>query len=414
MQANVAYLLLIVSTLFVLGATGGYAWRQRRAPGGGAFVLFVAAAWAWTFLVGAMAVAEPAVARLMLSVKYLAIGLASTASFLFIAQRTGHLSRLTRAGTAALFVIPVLGHVVSFTDSAGMVRAVTFGLAHGLTHVASIDFGPGYWIFAGYGYTLMMWSLAFLLVAHREGDGLARTQAVALALGVVAPMASNVLLITGIAPLAFDPMPFGLAVSAVCLWWGAFRGRILDLVPAARTLLIDSLDEGILIVDQAGRILDVNAQFARVAGVPAGRLVGSSLHGALGGALDGVTARAPRAGLAVGGRVYDARALDVGDRAARATARIIVLHDVTERQRWQDEQARLIGELRDALGQVRTLTGLLPICSGCKRIRDDDGAWQQLEVFIRERTDAEFSHGMCPSCVSEWYPEDAAATLLPK
>lgn len=414
MQANVAYLLLIVSTLFVLGATGGYAWRHRRAPGGGAFVLFVAAAWAWTFLVGAMAVAEPTIARALLSVKYLAIGLTTTASFLFVARRTGHLPGLTRASTAALFVIPVLGHLASFRDGAGMLRDVTFARAFDLTHISALSFGPLYWVFTGYSYTLMLWSLAFLLAARREGDGLARTQAGALALGVVAPLASNVLLITGIAPRAFDPMPFGLAISAVCLWWGAFRGRILDLVPAARTLLIDSLDEGILIVDEAGRILDVNAQCARIAGVPAGQLVGSSLHGALGGALDGVTARSPRAGLVLGGRVHDARALDVGDRAGRATARIIVLHDVTERQRWQDEQARLIGELRDALGQVRTLTGLLPICSGCKRIRDDDGAWQQLEVFIRERTDAEFSHGMCPSCVSEWYPEDAAATLLPK
>jgi N-terminal 7TM region of histidine kinase/PAS domain len=414
MRAHVAYLLLIVSTLFVLGATGGYAWRQRRAPGGATFVLFVSAAWAWTFLVGAMAVAEPAVARVLLSVKYLAIGLTGTATFLFVAQRTGHLSRLTRAGTAALFVIPVLGHLASFSDSAGMVRAVTFGRAYDLTHTAAMSFGPIYWIFTGYCYTLMLWSLAFLLAARRDGDALARTQAAALALGVVAPLACNVLLITGVAPRAFDPMPFGLAISSVCLWWGAFRGRILDLVPVARTLLIDSLDEGILIVDLEGRILDANAQFARVAGIPAGQLVGSPLHLVLDGALDGVTARAPRPGLAIGGRVYDARALDVGDGAARARARILVLHDVTDRQRWQDEQARLISELRDALGQVRTLTGLLPICSGCKRIRDDDGAWQQLEVFIRERTDAEFSHGMCPSCVAEWYPEDAGTALLPK
>ncbi len=413
MQANVAYLLLIIATLFVLGATGGYAWRHRRAPGGAAFTLFVAAAWAWTFLVGAMAVAEPAVARTLLSVKYLAIGLTSTATFLFIARRTGHLSRLSRAGTAALFVIPVLGHLASFRDGAGMLRAVTFARAHDLTHIAALSFGPLYWIFTGYSYTLILWSLAFLLAARREGDALARTQAGALALGVVAPLASNVLLITGIAPRAFDPMPFGIAISAVCLWWGAFRGRILDLVPMARTLLIDSLDEGILIVDHEGRILDANAPFARLAGLPAGALVGSSLHGVLDGALDGVTAQAPRAGLPIGGRVFDARALDVRDPAARTNARILVLHDVTERQRWQDEQARLIGELRDALGQVRTLTGLLPICSGCKRIRDDDGAWQQLEVFLRAHTEAEFSHGMCPSCVAEWYPEDAAATLRP-
>ena len=58
-----------------------------------------------------------------------------------------------------------------------------------------------------------------------------------------------------------------------------------------------------------------------------------------------------------------------------------------------------------ALGDVKTLTGLLPICAGCKKIRDCQGAWHQLEVYIRDRTGAEFSHGMCPACSAQWYPD---------
>lgn len=64
-------------------------------------------------------------------------------------------------------------------------------------------------------------------------------------------------------------------------------------------------------------------------------------------------------------------------------------------------------ELREALAQVKRLQGLFPICSGCKRIRDDDGYWNQIEVYISDHSEAEFSHSICPECISRLYPEVA-------
>lgn len=64
-------------------------------------------------------------------------------------------------------------------------------------------------------------------------------------------------------------------------------------------------------------------------------------------------------------------------------------------------------ELREALTQVKRLQGLFPICSGCKRIRDDDGYWNQIEVYISDHSEAEFSHSICPECISRLYPEVA-------
>jgi len=69
------------------------------------------------------------------------------------------------------------------------------------------------------------------------------------------------------------------------------------------------------------------------------------------------------------------------------------------------DQARLIEELRRTLGEVKTLRGLLPICSSCKKIRRDQGSWQQIESYIREHSDAEFSHSLCPECAKTLYPE---------
>ena len=69
--------------------------------------------------------------------------------------------------------------------------------------------------------------------------------------------------------------------------------------------------------------------------------------------------------------------------------------------RYAIERQRLIRELQEALAQIRTLRGLIPICSMCKKIRDDEGYWGQLEEYIRHHTDADFTHGLCPDCYEE-------------
>jgi hypothetical protein len=63
-------------------------------------------------------------------------------------------------------------------------------------------------------------------------------------------------------------------------------------------------------------------------------------------------------------------------------------------------------ELEEALANVKTLKGLLPICCHCKKIRDDQGYWSQVEVYIHNHSEADFSHGICPDCVKELYPEE--------
>ncbi|MEI6207943.1 MAG: response regulator [Desulfuromonadales bacterium] len=65
-------------------------------------------------------------------------------------------------------------------------------------------------------------------------------------------------------------------------------------------------------------------------------------------------------------------------------------------------------ELEKALTEIKVLKGIIPICAQCKKIRDDQGYWNQLEVYISEHSDAEFSHGLCPACIKELYPEQYA------
>ena len=87
------------------------------------------------------------------------------------------------------------------------------------------------------------------------------------------------------------------------------------------------------------------------------------------------------------------------------------------RKRAEDEREHVIRELKEALAKIKTLHGLIPICASCKKIRDDQGYWCQVEEYVREHSDADFSHGICPECARRLYPElmsEDEATRTPK
>jgi two-component system CheB/CheR fusion protein len=82
-----------------------------------------------------------------------------------------------------------------------------------------------------------------------------------------------------------------------------------------------------------------------------------------------------------------------------------IVRDISERKRVEGEREKLILDLQDALAKVKTLSGLLPICAACKKIRDDKGYWNQIESYIRDRSEAQFTHGLCPDCAEKIYGE---------
>ena len=74
-------------------------------------------------------------------------------------------------------------------------------------------------------------------------------------------------------------------------------------------------------------------------------------------------------------------------------------------KRLQKELVHTVEQLQTSLSEVKTLTGLLPICASCKRIRDDKGYWNQIESYIKEHSEIDFTHGLCPECAKKLYPE---------
>lgn len=86
-------------------------------------------------------------------------------------------------------------------------------------------------------------------------------------------------------------------------------------------------------------------------------------------------------------------------------ATVTAFRNISEIKHAEQEREKLITQLQKALAEIKTLHGILPICSSCKKIRDDKGSWTQMEAYISEHTDAEFSHGLCAECAKKLYPK---------
>jgi PAS domain S-box-containing protein len=95
----------------------------------------------------------------------------------------------------------------------------------------------------------------------------------------------------------------------------------------------------------------------------------------------------------------------VKDNRGKVVATVGVAREITERKRMEAEREQLVSELQEALANIKTLGGLIPICASCKKIRDDQGFWNQLEKYIIDHSEARFSHGICPDCAKKLYPE---------
>lgn len=111
------------------------------------------------------------------------------------------------------------------------------------------------------------------------------------------------------------------------------------------------------------------------------------------------------------------KAHDFTERDARLAAAFGRMAAVALRESWaKEENERLIMQLKRALTEIKTLRGFVPICSHCKKIRDDQGYWQAIEKYLSEQTEAMLSHGICPDCARELYPElfNQAGQLIEK
>jgi len=104
-------------------------------------------------------------------------------------------------------------------------------------------------------------------------------------------------------------------------------------------------------------------------------------------------------------RYVEVTSSNLRDRDGDVIAGVEIVRDVTERKRLEDEKQKLISALREALNSIKVLKGLIPVCAWCKKARNDKGYWDNLENYIREHSEADFTHGICPECLDKAFSE---------
>jgi hypothetical protein len=113
------------------------------------------------------------------------------------------------------------------------------------------------------------------------------------------------------------------------------------------------------------------------------------------------------------GHPYSSPAVAVWDSAIRLVAFLVIASSAAKIQGLLAQERQLTAELQAALRQVKTLTGLLPICAACKKIRDDEGYWQEIEKYVAKHTAARFTHGLCQDCANKFLREAGLDPMRP-
>lgn len=241
-------------------------------------------------------------------------------------------------------------------------------------------------------------------------------------LTVFACIVSNVGTVDYLPSLGIAVYPFGFAaviIFAFMLFYSILHYRFIAITPSfAADSIIQIMDDGLMVLDNEGLIRVANSSLGRLLRAGEGPIIGMRPSVVVNGA-EGFGARLEKlllqdelGSFEISRRDADGNMLSYSlassimrDQYGGRLAIVCVVRDITEHKKAETEREQLISQLQEALANVRQLSGMLPICAACKKIRDDKGYWQQIESYIRTHSEAEFTHSLCPDCVEKTYAE---------
>jgi PAS domain-containing protein len=395
-----------------------YMYRRGTLPGARDLSVLWAACGIWSLAyVGEIRAPGLAAKVRWVDVQYIGI-VAVPVAWAFFALRYASKGRYpTRRQTAPLLVVPAITLLLQWTNPLHGLMRTQVGL-ESVGPIQVIDKAYGPWMVVHTAYSYLALLAGSLALARALPGNLApfRRQRLLVLAGCALPWGSNALYLFAATSIRLDPTPLTMTMSAGLCAWVLLRLGLFDLIPAARSRVIEQMNIGILVADSRGRLVDVNPAASQLLGLGKPAPVGRPLDEAL---YAHSVPSAPCSGIDAGseqivipgeqGTTYlEVRRAPLHTRGGQLGGQVVTVVDISERHRARQEREALIASLQRALAEVRTLGGLLPICSQCKRIRDDEGYWTRLEEYITTHSGAEFTHGICPDCLRTMYPDLAA------
>ncbi len=284
----------------------------------------------------------------------------------------------------------------------------------GMVYLAAFKPGPWYWVNSTYTNLLVLLAIVLLARTYVRLPKLFRRQIIVLSTGLMAPVAMYVIYLIALA--AGLPLPnvswqaYAFIITALIISLGVLNYQLFDIGPVARDAIFDDMDDSVIVIDKRMRIIDINPAAESTLGCMRADVIGQNVENLSLGGEKGVlgkyfNSKETRDEFSIDGRVFDTSVSRLARKRGQSNGWLLVMRDITKRRQMEEEQRKLIAELQAASNKVKTLSGLLPICANCKKIRDDKGYWHSVEVYVRDHSNAEFSHGICPDCLKGLYPE---------
>lgn len=381
-------------------------FRRREVRGGRPLGMMLLAAAIWA-LCDAIELHLPSIEarRFISQVQY--FGVISCAPFLFhAAMELARLeSRITRTVMVLIWGIPLTSLALAWTSQWHQLIWTSIEMPKDGSPFSTYRYGPWFWVLAAQHYVITALSTLILMSARSRVTHAFRAPMMGVVVAMLISWIGNILYIFKLGPWpGLNYLTMSLGLSGAVLAWAVVSEGLLDLLPRAREALLETIADGVTILDRTDRVIYANAAAQDHLGMKSG----SSSVPPVVGIPERNRSSAPWLGeMAVPNgsntRWLDVRVDPVADRWGDVAGRLVVTRDITVRKVLEGERERLIGELKTALSEVRTLEELLPICASCKKVRDDKGYWSQIEVYLRTRAAVEFSHGICPECDEKLY-----------
>jgi PAS domain S-box-containing protein len=334
---NMPYTLLLLVVFFIALLLAGRAWRYRVARGAKPFATLMLALAVWSGCYALSLISEPLPVKVFwLNWTYLGIVTIPTSWLLLALQYSGYDGWLTRRRLLLFALIPLLTLLVIWTNAFHeLFRSNTVINDLGMLTATK---EPAFWLHTAYSYVLLLLGSFFLVREALRLRHLYRGQAGMMLLGALVPWFGNVLSIFDIVPLFdLDLTPFAFLLTGGAISWCLFRYRLLDILPVARDTIIESMDDGVMVLDAQNRVVDINPAACAFIGHTAHEVVGQPVRQALSGYPElieryhDVTATRDEIVIYNSGQQqsFDLRISPLYDRAGRYTGRLIVLRNIT-------------------------------------------------------------------------------------
>ncbi|MDM7918611.1 MAG: histidine kinase N-terminal 7TM domain-containing protein, partial [Methanosarcina sp.] len=369
----------LISTLLAIRAYKVFNYRRSPYAKHFTVVMLCMALWSvnYAFEIGFLDIEYK---YLFARLQYLGIGFTPVAWFLFAAEYSGVYRSFARKYEKLLYLFPCLAILLMITNNVHglFFEGLNLGYSSEGFPLLIITHGPFFWIFYLYSFVLLILGIFLFFKQFIQLTAPYGSQAGIALTAACVPVLGNVLHLADIGPFEFlDPTPFSLAITGLILFWGTIQHEFLNIVPVARESVIESMNDGYIVVDTSNSIADINKAALELAGKARKEVIGKDLGCLFGEEVD-ILGRTPEGNF---GREIS---LQIGSETKfftvsisplmtrdDAEGKLVMIHDITDIYRYQDalkqanKKINLMSNItrHDILNQVNVLSGYTELIS---------------------------------------------------